>query len=72
MWEKILWCHFGNFSLDLSSLLFPPIFSDGSSGAKKVKLTRSLKVSGCSGGMSICSRIINEKMEPSILNKWII
>ena len=33
-----------------------PIFSDGSTGAKKVKLTQ-LKVSGCSGGMGSCSML---------------
>ena len=41
--EKMLRCHIGNSSLNLSALLFPPIFYDGSSGAKKVNLTLSLK-----------------------------
>ena len=41
--EKMLRCHIGNSSLNLSALLFPPIFYDGLTGAEQVKLTLSLK-----------------------------
>jgi len=41
--ETMLWCHVGNSFLDLSALIFPPIFYDGLTGAEQVKLTLSLK-----------------------------